>query len=139
MYAQWEELTEVVANIHWEGVPKKILGETPRDYKIPAVYLSLFRKTKNSSDAERVGEPKLVESNGTVDKVKWSNMDQTDGKGNNYEYYVKQTDSEGTGYVPPNYTTVENKLTVTNYYQYVKVTAIKHWVGAESKKNLLSL
>ncbi len=111
----------------------------------PAVYFQLQRKTASASsvwtpvsDAETpVKVLTLPEGTQTSVTLTWDEVDQTDSKGNPYDYRViegfyNEETKEFTPGAPANYIKSEAGLKVTNTWQTISKTVEKIWVGEPS-------
>ncbi|MHB0809383.1 MAG: Cna B-type domain-containing protein [Facklamia hominis] len=95
----------------------------------PKVYFKLFRKVGKNGQAESVGDILEV---GT-DPVKWTDLDKTNNKGQDYTYFVKEVDKSGNPLTLPNFKKEEKGLEVINTYvpDTIDITATKRWVNGK--------
>ena len=120
---------EITATKVWKGDLKE--GESR-----PTIYFKLYRKTQGKDDTEFEGTIKPVPDTGIV---KWEDQVKFDTKGDEYDYYVREVDSEGKNFTPEGYTKLEDDLTVTNTKETlipptpetkkITVKATKIWSG----------
>ncbi len=78
----------------------------------PTIYFRLYRTNTGTGKTTGVGEPKALEDGATL--VSWGELPQYDVRGNQYIYFVKETDAEGNDWVPQGYVKTEDGLTVIN-------------------------
>ncbi len=95
-------LIDVTAKKVWEGD-----AETR-----PTVWFKLYRNVEGE-EPEAVSVENIELLDGTVEAV-WTDLEETDIKGNKYIYSVKEVDKEGEDFVPAYYVKKEELLEVTN-------------------------
>lgn len=119
LYAQWESYIDITAMKEWNfpapGIQK------------PQIWFTLYRENPNGEPIQ-MGVTKPVPA-GAASAVVWNNLPKSDGAGNTYVYFVKETTEDGADFTPPSFEKAENGLIVTNTYKYIDFKVTKVWAG----------
>ena len=94
-------------------IGKKVWSGVPDGTETPTVKLELWRKTSANDPGEKVVDAMDLTNN----QADFGKQYKTDKDGNEYTYFVKEVDENGSPFKNDRYDSAVNNLTVTNTYK----------------------
>jgi len=108
---------DVIANVEWLASlePKEVIDfEQYPDYKIPSVYLRLYRQANENEVPVALLSTELIQLADAASTASWQAMPIAASNGTPYIYSVKQVDADGKDFIPEGFEKIEDGLLVQN-------------------------
>lgn len=108
---------DVIANVEWLASlePKEIIDfEQYPDYKIPSVYLRLYRQANENEIPVALLSTELIQLANAASTASWMGLPAGSTHGTQYIYSVKQVDADGKDFIPEGFEKIEDGLLVQN-------------------------
>ncbi len=108
---------DVIANVEWLASlePKEAIDfEQYPDYKVPSVYLRLYRQVNENEVPVALLSTELIQLADAASTASWPGLPAGSTNGTQYIYSVKQVDADGKDFIPEGFQKIEDSLLVQN-------------------------